>query len=224
MSTPLLLVQPESPQAGPAVSSAPSAAAVASISGRQILVAVRVLVVMTVILGILYPAVVLGLGQLIAPAKANGSMISAVNGQTVGSSLIGQQLDGPEWFAGRPSAAGEGYDAMSSSGSNLAADSQDLVDLIKARRSDIASANGVDPSAVPADAVTASASGLDPDISPEYALLQVNRVATARGLTVAQVTDLVHSHTEGLFLGFIGSERVNVLQLNIALDALAAGG
>ena len=126
-----------------------------------------------------------------------------------------------EWFAGRPSAAGDGYDAMSSGGSNLAADSPELQQQIDERRTEIAAANGVDPAAVPADAVTASGSGLDPDISPAYALLQVNRVAAARGLPAQQVNDLVESHIQGRTLGFIGEERVNVLELNLALDQLA---
>lgn len=206
-----------------AVSPAPSPGAVASIAGRQLLVALRLLIAMTIVLGIGYPVVILGLGQLLAPSAANGSMITGADGQVVGSSLIGQQFTGDQWFTGRPSAAGDGYDAMSSGGSNLAAGSPELEALIDERRAEIAAANGVDPSAVPADAVTASASGLDPDISPQYALLQVDRVAAARGLPVEQVNDLVQMHLQGPTLGFIGQERVNVLELNLALDALAGG-
>ncbi len=138
----------------------------------------------------------------------------------VGSSSIGQQFDGPTWFHGRPSAAGDGYDAMSSGGSNLAADSPELLELVTERRAAIAAEDGVPPSAVPADAVTASASGLDPDISPAYAQLQVDRVAAARRLSVDQVRELVDAHTKGRILGFIGEERVNVLQLNLALQRL----
>lgn len=186
------------------------------------LVALRFLIAMTIILGIVYPATVLAVGQLLTPTTANGSLITGPNGQVVGSSLIGQQFDGPQWFAGRPSAAGDGYDAMSSGGSNLAADSPELQQLIDQRRADIAAANGVNPSAVPPDAVTASASGLDPDISPEYALLQVDRVAAARGLNAGQVNDLVESHILGRTWGFIGQERVNVLELNLALAAMVA--
>jgi K+-transporting ATPase ATPase C chain len=202
-------------------SPAPSGGAIASIAGRQLLIALRVLLAMTVVLGIGYPAVVLGIGQLIAPTAANGSLITGPDGQQVGSSLIGQEFAGDQWFHDRPSAAGTGYDAMSSGGSNLAADSPELQQLIADRRTEIAAANGVDPADVPADAVTASGSGLDPDISPAYALLQVNRVAAARGLPVQEVNDLVQSHLQGRTLGFIGEERVNVLELNLALDQLA---
>jgi len=202
-------------------SPAPSGGAIASIAGRQLLMALRVLLALTAVLGIGYPAVVLGLGQLIAPAAANGSLLTGPDGQVVGSSLIGQDYAGDQWFTGRPSAAGDGYDAMSSGGTNLAADSQELAQQIEDRRTEIAAANGVDPASVPADAVTASGSGLDPDISPAYALLQVNRVAAARGVPEQQVNDLVQSHIQGRTLGFIGEERVNVLQLNLALDQLA---
>ena len=202
-------------------SPAPSGGAIASIAGRQLLIAMRILLAFTVVLGIGYPAVVLGLGQAFTPATANGSLITDANGQVVGSSLIGQQFYGDQWFAGRPSAAGDGYDAMASGGSNLAADSPELLQLIDQRRTGIAAADGVDPAAVPSDAVTASGSGLDPDISPAYALLQVTRVAAARGLPVQQVHDLVEAQIQGRTLGFIGEERVNVLELNLALQQLA---
>ena len=157
---------------------------------------------MIVILGIAYPLVVLGIGQLVAHDAANGSLVTDSSGTVVGSELIGQQFTDPDgnptqWFVGRPSAAGDGYDAMSSGGSNLAADSPDLLADVQERRAQIAADNGVDPSAVPPDALTASASGLDPNISPEYALLQVNRVADARGLSADQVRDLVQSHISG---------------------------
>ncbi len=206
----------------PAVTARPSAAALFSIAGRQALVALRFLLAMTVVVGIAYPLVVLGIGQLAAPSAANGSLVTDSSGAVAGSTLIGQQFDGPAWFAGRPSAAGDGYDAMSSGGSNLAADSPDLLGLVDQRRAQIAADNGVDPAAVPPDALTASASGLDPDISPAYAELQVNRVAAARGLPAEQVRGLVQSHTDGRSLGFIGEERVNVLELNLALQQLAA--
>jgi len=205
----------------PGVSPTPSGGAVASIAGRQLLVALRLLIAMTIILGILYPAAILGFGQLVVPAAANGSMLAGPDGQPVGSRLIGQEFAGDQWFAGRPSAAGDGYDSMSSGGSNLAADSQELTGLIDVRRSEIAAANGVEAAAVPADAVTASASGLDPDISPQYALLQVDRIAGARGLSADEVNDLVQAHIQGPALGFIGQERVNVLELNLALQQLA---
>lgn len=210
----------------PAITPSPSGGALLSVGGRQLLVAVRFLLLMTVVLGILYPLAIFGFGQLAAKNAANGSLVSDSSGTVVGSELIGQQFDGPQWFAGRPSAAGDGYDAMSSGGSNLAADSPDLLALIQERRAKIAADNGVDPADVPPDALTASASGLDPDISPAYAQLQVNRVAAARGLTADQVDALVQAHTQGRALGFIGEERVNVLSLNLALEQLApsAGG
>ena len=205
----------------PAITANPSGSALASIAGRQALVALRFLLAMIVVLGIAYPLLVFGIGQLVANNSANGSLVTDDNGSVVGSELIGQQFEGPRWFAGRPSAAGDGYDAMSSGGSNLAADSPDLLALVQERRAQIAADNGVDPAAVPPDALTASASGLDPNISPAYAQLQVNRVADARGLPVEQVRDLVTAHTEGRALGFIGEERVNVLELNLALEQLA---
>ena len=208
----------------PATTPRPSATTLVSIGGRQALVALRVLVAMTVILGILYPLVVLGIGQLAAHDAANSSLVTDSTGTVAGSELIGQQFDGPQWFAGRPSAAGDGYDAMSSGGSNLAADSPDLLAEVQDRRAQIAADNGVDPSAVPPDALTASGSGLDPNISPEYALLQVNRIADARGLPADQVRDLVQAHIQGRTLGFIGEERVNVLALNMALHQLAPAG
>lgn len=204
-------------------SPAPSGGAIASIAGRQLLVGLRFLIAITIVLGIGYPLLVFGVGQVIAPASANGSQV-IVDGRVVGSSLIGQQFDGDQWFAGRPSAAGNGYDAISSGGSNLAADSPELLALVEQRRADIAAANGVPPEQVPADAVTASASGLDPDISPQYALLQVNRVAAARGLAAEQVHDLVETHIQGRTLGFLGQERVNVLELNLALTRLVPAG
>ncbi len=210
----------------PASTARPSASALVSIAGRQALVALRFLLAMTVIVGIAYPLLILGIGQLTTNSAANGSLVTDSTGTVVGSELIGQQFDGPQWFAGRPSAAGDGYDAMSSGGSNLAADSTDLLDLVNQRRAQIAADDGVDPADVPPDALTASASGLDPDISPAYAAIQVNRVATARGLSADQVRELVQAHTQGRALGFIGEERVNVLELNLALQQLAptAGG
>ena len=207
----------------PAITARPSLSSLISIGGRQALVALRVLLAMTVLVGIAYPLVVLGIGQLVTNTAANGSLVTDSTGTVVGSRLIGQQFDAPEWFTGRPSAAGDGYDAMSSGGSNLAADSPDLLDLVDQRRAQVAADNGVDPADVPPDALTASASGLDPHISPDYALLQVNRVADARNLPVDQVRDLVDAHTQGRFLGFIGEDRVNVLELNLALHQLSPG-
>ena len=197
-------------------------------TGRTALVAVRAVLVFTVLLGILYPLAVTGIGQLSFPSQANGSMLTA-DGKTVGSSLIGQAftaVDGtplPQYFQSRPSASGQnGYDAMASGGSNLGPSNPDLLAQIRQRRAAIAAFEGVDPSLIPPDALTASASGLDPQISPEYALLQVRRVADARGLTDATVHALVESRIQGRDLGFLGEPRVNVLELNLALDRLSS--
>lgn len=197
-------------------------------TGRTALVAVRAVLVFTVLLGILYPLAVTGIGQLAFPSQANGSMLTA-DGKTVGSSLIGQAFtaeDGtplPQYFQSRPSASGQdGYDAMASGGSNLGPSNPDLLAQIRQRRAAIAAFEGVDPSLIPPDALTASASGLDPQISPEYALLQVRRVADARGLTDATVHALVESRIQGRDLGFLGEPRVNVLELNLALDRLSS--
>jgi K+-transporting ATPase ATPase C chain len=198
----------------------PGVASLVTIGGRQVLVALRILIAMTVVLGLAYPLLVLGIGQLIAPAKANGSLVTA-NGQTVGSSLIGQNFADPQWFQGRPSAAGaDGYDATSSGGSNLSADSDVLLKSVEERRAAVAKADGVEPSAVPVDALTASASGLDPDISVAYANIQVNRVAAANKLDRIAVQQLVASHVSTPLFGFIGQDRVNVLSLNIALQSM----
>ncbi|OJU41082.1 MAG: potassium-transporting ATPase subunit C [Microbacterium sp. 69-10] len=198
-------------------------------TGRTALVAVRAVLVFTVLLGILYPLAVTGIGQLAFPAQANGSMLTA-DGKAVGSSLIGQAFtaeDGtplPQYFQSRPSASGQdGYDAMASGGSNLGPSNSDLLAQIRQRRAAIAAFEGVDPSLIPPDALTASASGLDPQISPEYALLQVRRVADARGLSDAAVRALVESRIQGRDLGFLGEPRVNVLELNLALDRLSSG-
>jgi K+-transporting ATPase ATPase C chain len=138
----------------------------------------------------------------------------------VGSALIGQSFEGDQWFWPRPSAAGDGYDALSSGGSNLAADNPDLVTAVGERQATVASADGVPHGDVPADAVTASGSGLDPDISPEYAAQQVARVAAARGIDPALVAALIDDASQGRMLGFIGEPRVNVLRLNLGLENL----
>ena len=169
------------------------------------------------LLGLAYPALITGIGQLVFPWQANGSIVRDVRGQVIGSAIIGQQLAGPGYFHGRPSAAGKGYDPLASSGSNFGASAKPLADRIK---SDI-SANRTSPDvmAPPADLVTASASGLDPDISPEAALYQVTRVAQARHISAAQLNALVDQHIDTPLLGVIGERRVNVLALNRALDA-----
>lgn len=206
-----------SPLVDESVPSAPSGASLLATAGRQSLLGLRMLLAMTVLVGVLYPAVVFGVGRLM-PDLADGSMILGGSGQVVGSALIGQKFEGSQWFQGRPSAAD--YDGLASGGSNLAADNAGLAADIAKRRTDIAAANGVSPEQVPADAVTASASGLDPHISPAYALLQVDRVAAARGLPATEVRTLVEQHVDGRILGFLGEQRVNVLELNLALQKL----
>ncbi|MFG6492703.1 potassium-transporting ATPase subunit KdpC [Microbacterium sp. P03] len=189
-------------------------------------VAIRAMLVFTLVLGVGYTLLITAIGQLALPWQANGSLITTSAGTATGSALIGQSFvdaDGtplPEYFQSRPSAAGDGYDGGASSGSNLGPENADLIASISERRDAIAAFEGVDPAAVPPDALTASASGLDPDISPAYARLQVERVAEARGLPVAEVRDLVESRIQARDLGFLGEPRVNVLQLNLALDAL----
>lgn len=177
---------------------------------RQTLTALRAMVVLTVVLGIAYPLAVLGIGQAAFPAQANGSLVE-VDGRPVGSALIGQQFEGDEWFQSRPSATD--YDGGASSGSNYGPDNADLLAAVDERRA----ALGAD---APADALTASGSGLDPHISPEYALLQVPRVAQARGLDEARVRALVESMIQGRDLGYLGEPTVNVLRLNLALNGL----
>jgi K+-transporting ATPase ATPase C chain len=193
---------------------------------RTSAVAVRAMIVLTLVLGVGYTLLISLIG-LALPAQANGSLLRDAEGQVVGSSLIGQSFadaDGealPQYFQPRPSAAGDGYDAAASSGSNLGPNNADLVAAVEERRATIADREGVDVADVPADAVTASASGLDPHISPAYAELQVARVAAERGLSAAEVRDLVAAHTTNRDLGFLGEPRVNVVDLNAALDGLA---
>jgi K+-transporting ATPase ATPase C chain len=185
------------------------------------------MVVFTVVLGIGYTALITGIGQLALPAQANGQIVLDADGRIVGSALIGQSFtdaDGnplPEWFQSRPSAAGDGYDAAASSGSNYGPENADLIAAIGDRLASVAKLEGVSESEVPADAVTASASGLDPQISPEYARLQAARVAEARDLPVESVDALVESFVHGRDLGILGDPTVNVLELNLALAELA---
>ncbi len=185
--------------------------------------AFALLVAMTVITGVIYPAVVTAIAQVAFPSQANGSMI-VVDGKTVGSSLIGQCFDQPKYFWGRPSAAGVtnsnpcGYDASNSAGSNLGPTSKALIDAVSTRVDALRRANGGGP--VPVDLVTTSASGFDPAISPAAAEYQVARVAAARGMTQDQVRAVVARHTTQPLLGFLGEPQVNVLELNLDLDGL----
>ena len=194
-------------------------------SMRQLGPSLRALVVLTLVLGVLYPLAVTGVGQAALHGRANGSMVAG-GGADVGSELIGQSFtdaDGaalPEWFQSRPSAAGDGYDGGASGGSNLGPLNEDLAAAVAERRAAVAELEGVEPSDVPADAVTASSSGLDPHISPEYAILQVDRVAAERGLDPVQVRELVEQATEAPSAGILGSSTVNVLLLNISLAEL----
>ena len=181
---------------------------------RQSLAAVRVLLVLTVLLGVLYPAAVWAVGRAV-PDRADGSLLR-VDGVAVGSRLLGQTFEGAQWFHPRPSA--NDYDGLASAPSNLGPSNPDLVAAIRERRAAVAREDGVPPSAVPADAVTASASGLDPDISPAYAALQVPRVARERGLAEETVRRLVAEATSGRQLGFLGEPTVNVLELNASLS------
>lgn len=197
---------------------------------RQHLAALRALLIFTVFLGLVYPAVMAGVGQLAFHHQANGSLVS-YHGKVVGSSLLCQEFVSskggplPQYFQPRPSSAanpevttGYGCDAGFSGASNLGPDNQKLVQLIKQRRAQIAAFNRVSPASVPPDAVTSSGSGLDPDISPQYAYLQVNRVAAARHASPAAVRALVSQYVQGRDLGFLGEPRVDVLNLNLALD------
>lgn len=191
---------------------------------RQCLAALRALLVLTVVLGVVYPLTLTGVAQLAFPGNADGSLVR-VHGAPVGSDLVGQRFPtgGRGYFQGRPSAAGTGYDPLSTSASNLAADNPVLVEAVRRRRQAVARLNQVAPSRVPADALLSSGSGLDPHISPAYARLQVARVAHARGLSIERVSALVTAHTQGRTLGFLGEPRVNVLLLNLALDATSRG-
>lgn len=180
---------------------------------RSLGASLRMLAVATLVLGVAYPLFGLGVG-LLFPHQAQGSLIE-VNGEVVGSSLVGQDFVGDEWFHGRPSASG--YDGLASGGSNLGPNNPDLVAAIQERIATVSATEGVSPSAIPADAVTASSSGLDPHISPAYADLQVARVAEQRGMSEQQVRKLVADATAGRPLGVLGEPTVNVVALNAAL-------
>ena len=210
---------------------------------RQYGAALRALLLLTLILGLAYPLAMTGLAQVAFGDNANGSLVSS-NGKTVGSDLIGQAFTrpvlengqpkedpegnpvveaNPAYFQSRPSAAGNGYDPLSSSASNLGPENKDLIAAIRERRAAAAKLDGISPEQVAPNALLSSGSGLDPHISPTYAAEQVARIARERRLSAAQVRALVAEHTQGRTLGFLGEPRVNVLALNLALDAAARG-
>jgi K+-transporting ATPase ATPase C chain len=187
---------------------------------KQVWPAITMTLVLCVITGVIYPAVFTGLAQVLFPRQANGSLVSA-NGRIVGSALIGQSFTRPEYFHGRPSAAGSGYDATASGGTNKGPTDRKLADTLIARAVDSAVKNdGAVKGQIPSDMVTSSGSGLDPEISPANASLQIARVSGARGVNSARVRALVDAHIEGRQFGFFGEPRVNVLLLNIALDSV----
>ena len=186
---------------------------------KYIWTAIRMTIVSAVILGVIYPLAMTGLAQVIFPGKADGSLVKN-GGQVIGSRLIGQNFTAPKYFLPRPSAAGTGYDAMDSSFSNLGPTNKALADRVQAAvKADIAADPGLTFGQVPIDMVTTSGSGLDPDITVANAQAQAPRVAAARGMSVSAVLDMIAKHTSGRQLGFLGEPRVNVLELNLALDA-----
>ena len=188
---------------------------------RQLWAALRMIVVMTALVGLAYPFAMTGLAQVAFHDQADGSLVHR-GGQLVGSELIGQSFQGqPQYFQSRPSAAGDGYDPLATAASNLGPESPDLVTAIKERRAAAAKLDGTDPADVAPGALLASASGIDPHISLAYADQQVQRVARERGISTDKVTALVEHYTEDRTLGFLGEPRVNVLLLNLALDNAA---
>jgi K+-transporting ATPase ATPase C chain len=186
---------------------------------RQLLSGIGMLVAMTLLVGLAYPLAMTGLSQLAFPHQADGSLVKR-DGKVVGSALLGQAFTGPEYFQPRPSAAGSGYDGLASGPSNLGPGSDKLLGAVQERVDAYRTANGLGPDdKVPVDAVTASASGLDPQISVANARIQAVRVARERGMDVADVLHLVDANTQGRPLGVLGEKGVNVLDLNLALDA-----
>jgi potassium-transporting ATPase KdpC subunit len=186
---------------------------------KNIIISVLMTIVTTILLGIVYPLVVTGIAQVIFPRKANGQLITQ-NGKLIGSSVIGQPFSGPTYFHSRPSAAGTGYDAANSGGTNLGPTNKTLISRVDQDTKALQAENPGVP--VPVDLVTTSASGLDPHISIAAAEFQLPRVAKARGLSQAQLQQLIAAHTESRQFGILGEPRVNVLELNLALDAQTA--
>jgi len=191
--------------------------------GNDFTTSLRPAIVLTILfallLGLVYPLAMTGIGQLVFPSQANGSLVRDASGKVIGSTVIGQAFTSDRYFQTRPSAAGKGYDGLSSSGSNLGPAAQALVDRVKP---DVAKRHAEGAGTIPADLVTASGSGLDPDLSPDAALAQVPRIARMRGLAEAQLRDLVARHVDAPLLGVIGEDRVNVLALNQDLDRIGA--
>jgi K+-transporting ATPase ATPase C chain len=185
--------------------------------GRQLLIGLRMTLMLTILTGLLYPGLVTGICQVIFPNQANGSLILK-NGHVIGSALIGQSFTRREYFQPRPSAAGDGYDPTASGGSNLGPTSQKLADRVKSSIAQFRKDNADFTGPIPADLVTASGSGLDPQLSPASISAQAPRVAVARGISINQIQQLASEFTEGRELGFLGEPRVNVMRLNIALD------
>lgn len=186
---------------------------------RQVRIALRLLLVMVLALGLAYPAALWMVGRLDA-GSADGSFVTDGQGVVIGSSLIGQSFAGPDWFHGRPSVAGSGYDATQSGASNLAQSSPQLLEIVATRKAELAREESTSSDSLPVDALTASASGLDPDISPAYALLQVQRIAKSRSIAPSRLTTLVDNLTQGRTVGVFGEPHVNVLELNEALQQL----
>src|SRR5271165_521276 len=188
---------------------------------KQLIIAVRVTLVFAVLTGVAYPLLVTGIAKAIFPDQSDGSLIQAGD-KTIGSELIGQRFTRPEYFQGRPSAAGsDGYDGLASGGSNLGPTNQHLIDRVQGDMKKFRDANPTATGPLPADLLTASGSGLDPDISPASAEVQIPRVAAARGMSPDTLRQLVASHTQDRQFGILGEPRVNVLKLNLALDQAA---